>query len=149
MNNRVGLTQGFEVDAYLKHLIDAINAQTQLVRVTSLAVLTTGLYLVSLIYSTSDREMFLGAKKTLATLNVEISLPVTFTIAPLVFLFLHTNALIQYRQLAKKITAFVDEVRRLEVPYEDRLSVGNPWAVIKRIGANGVLDLLFCGGKHL
>jgi uncharacterized protein YjbI with pentapeptide repeats len=107
----VEVTEGFEPPKYVASLIAAVNDGAKAAQAGSFLFLLVGVYLLATAFSASDEDLLLGKTVTISQINASLPVSFSFAIAPLVFVFLHTYALVRYDMLAANVQQFLRELR--------------------------------------
>ncbi len=97
----------------LKDLVEAVNDTSRTARNVVNAMLVVAVTLGATIIGTTDEALLRETTEVIPTLGVSISLVTMYSLAPLVFLFLHANALLQLQVLIKHLTAFKKELNEV------------------------------------
>ena len=102
----------------LEPYLTSANEASKLVRQVYLSFLLVGVYFAILIGSTTDEQLLRGTAQILPVLQVKLSIVGVYAVAPLVFLFLHLNLLIQLHLLSQKLRVFEEKTK--ELPKSER-----------------------------
>ena len=101
------------MSARQKILADSINDTARMARAALSLVLLAALYLSLTLISTDDEQLLLGESQiALPQVNIGISIKASYIVAPLIFLYLHVQALFLLGVLAQKIRRFIGPSNR-------------------------------------
>jgi Pentapeptide repeats (8 copies) len=105
-------TSEFEPPKYLSSLIGAINDGAKAAQGGTFLYLLVGLYLLAAAFGTTDEDLLLGKAVTIAQIGASLPVSFSFSIAPLVFVFLHIYTLVRYDMLAANVRQFSRDLPR-------------------------------------
>ena len=107
------------MSARQKILADSINDTARMARAALSLVLLAALYLFLTLISTDDKQLLLGESQiALPQVNIGISIKASYIIGPLIFLYLHVQALFLLGVLAQKIRRFIGPSNRSPITEE-------------------------------
>lgn len=106
---------GFEPPAYISGLIASINDGAKAAQTGGLFMLAVAVYLIATVISTTDEVLLRGTFVEFSQIGVKGPLVASYTLAPIVFVFLHVHTLIRYDRVAEGLLALVREID-LSVP---------------------------------
>ena len=89
--------------ATTEKLLDSVNETAKIARTSLLFFLVVALYLLIIVGTTTDLMLLRGEIVALPLMEVGVPVVVFYTVAPLIFLLLHSNLLLRLSQLAKTI----------------------------------------------
>ena len=90
----------------LRVLADSVNETARMARATNSLFLFVALYLTLTLLSTTDENLLRNGQVVLPQVGAGISVVESYVLAPLVFLFLHGQALVLLTVLARKVRTF-------------------------------------------
>ena len=99
----------------LRALADSINESARMARATNSLFLFVALYLALTLLSTTDENLLRNGQVVLPQVGAGISVVQSYVLAPVVFLYLHGQALVLLTVLARKMQTF-EAVLRDEFP---------------------------------
>ena len=99
----------------LRVLADSINDTARMARATNSLFLFVALYLALTLLSTTDESLLRNGQVVLPQVGAGISVVQSYVLAPVVFLYLHGQALVLLIVLARKVRTF-EAVLREEIP---------------------------------
>ena len=91
---------------HLRALADSINESARMARATNSLLLFVALYLALTLLSTTDENLLRNGQVVLPQVGAGISVVQSYVLAPLVFLYLHVQALVLLAVLARKERQF-------------------------------------------
>lgn len=99
---------------YLSALISSVNDGAKAVQTSTVALSFVGLYLAAASISINDEDIFRGSSFQISQLGgVSIPIVASFILGPIVFLLLHIQLLLRYRNLAESVCALSAELHPL------------------------------------
>ena len=122
-----------------KKWLNSVNETAKIARTSLLFFLVVALYLLIIVGTTTDLMLLRGEIVALPLMEVGVPVVVFYTVAPLIFLLLHSNLLLRLSQLAKTIKQWQANSKGLEnersslvfpVDFAQLLLYGEPrWAL--------------------
>lgn len=102
--------------------VAAINdvAKTARTLLTSMAAIAVAM--AATMIAATDEAIFRDSAKVFPSLSVEIRLSTAYTLAPVLFVFLHLNALLQLHLLTRRLCAFQDALTKQGCNADERQS---------------------------
>jgi hypothetical protein len=91
---------------YLNKLLDSVNEATRNTRNVLLFFLAAGLYIAILIGGTIDEQLLLQSSVGLPVINLALPLVGFYGAAPVLYVILHFNLLLQFYMLSRRIRRF-------------------------------------------
>ena len=82
-------------------LLDSVNATAKIARTSLLFFLVVALYLLIIVGTTTDLMLLRGEIVALPLMEVGVPVVAFYSVAPLIFLLLHSNLLLRLCQLAE------------------------------------------------
>ena len=106
-------------DDRLNALIETVNDTARTARATMSLFLVVALYLLWILISSTDENLFLNGQLVLGQLNIGLSLKNSYILGPLILFFLHIYFLILLQELRRKVSSF-ESVLQQEHPRENQ-----------------------------